>query len=305
MALITFSAAAQRKMSTDDYINLYKEVAVRHMKQYGIPASIKLAQGIIESGNGGSRLAVQANNHFGIKCKTGWKGATISHDDDDKGECFRKYRSAEESYTDHSVFLSTTPRYALLFELSPTDYEGWARGLKACGYATNPQYAEILIRVIEDYNLHVFDAGEKTAGGSSSRPTGILDSDLKKTQKDQAVVPKASAAVRDRGVNNGVGYVTVREGDTFKALAREAGLTPRKLMTFNDLPSQRLPEPGGILYVQSKQKRSSVNSMHYVKAGETIYSIAQKEAVTVKALKKMNPQLNAAPPYVGQEIRLR
>ncbi len=151
------SAHAQYKMSTREYVSTYKNMAIQEMKQFGIPASITLAQGLLESGNGGSTLAVKGNNHFGIKCRGDWDGRKIYHDDDEKGECFRRYRNAEHSYRDHSKFLRESKRYASLFELQPTDYRGWAYGLKAAGYATNPRYAELLISLIEKNDLHKYD----------------------------------------------------------------------------------------------------------------------------------------------------
>ncbi len=158
--LIPLSVFAQSKMSPEEYIYMYKDLAISEMQISGIPASITLAQGMFESGYGGSRLAVKANNHFGIKCGGDWRGATISHDDDAKGECFRKYRTVEESYSDHSKFLTGRDRYASLFDLKITDYKGWAKGLKSAGYATNPNYANMLIDIIERYNLQKFDSGK-------------------------------------------------------------------------------------------------------------------------------------------------
>ena len=150
---------AQHKISVEDYILNYKDVAIDKMRVYGIPASITLAQGILESGSGNSELARKANNHFGIKCHKDWKGKTFHMDDDAKNECFRKYKSPDESYRDHSLFLTTRDRYADLFELDITDYRGWARGLKKAGYATNPKYPQLLIKIIEENRLYEFDIG--------------------------------------------------------------------------------------------------------------------------------------------------
>ena len=136
-----------------NYIETYKEIAINKMVEYRIPASITLAQGIFESACGTSRLATEANNHFGIKCHKEWEGDTIKHNDDELQECFRKYLKPEESYNDHSLFLISRPRYAKLFTLDVMDYPGWARGLKTAGYATNPQYADKLISLIERFDL--------------------------------------------------------------------------------------------------------------------------------------------------------
>ena len=156
---IHLSVFSQNKISREEYISMYSHIAVNNMKQFGVPASITLAQAMLESDNGNSTLAVKANNHFGIKCHKDWTGATIYHDDDRKGECFRKYKNPEQSFNDHSLFLRGGKRYAFLFDLTPTDYKAWAHGLKKAGYATNPKYAELLIKIIEDNELYRFDQG--------------------------------------------------------------------------------------------------------------------------------------------------
>ena len=159
LSVVLLSAVAQNssvKERTEAYINNYKDLAIQEMLRTGVPASIKLAQGILESQFGESILAKNANNHFGIKCKTEWTGDKIYQDDDARGECFRVYKSAEESYRDHSDFLKTRPHYSFLFKLEPTDITGWAYGLKRAGYATNKTYPERLLRVIEDYQLHQY-----------------------------------------------------------------------------------------------------------------------------------------------------
>ena len=154
--LFVVSADAQKRLTPHDYIDMWGEVAVGQMVTHHIPASITLAQGILESGNGNSDLAARSNNHFGIKCHSDWDGRRTYHDDDEKGECFRVYKNAAESFDDHSAFLKRS-RYAELFELDITDYKGWARGLKKCGYATNPKYAGLLIDLVERYELQRFD----------------------------------------------------------------------------------------------------------------------------------------------------
>jgi len=155
-----FLAVSQSK--TEAYIEKYSQIAVDEMNMYNIPASITLAQGILESGNGESRLAVDGKNHFGIKCHSNWNGKTIIEDDDEKGECFRKYNRVSDSYRDHSLFLNERGRYAFLFEYNKTDYKKWAKGLKKAGYATNPKYPTLLINLIEKYDLSRFDKGTKS-----------------------------------------------------------------------------------------------------------------------------------------------
>src|SRR5215208_705636 len=144
---------AQSPETIKKYIATYKDIAIEEMQRTGVPASITLAQGIHETGAGTSDLVVRSNNHFGIKCKTEWTGAVVYHDDDARGECFRKYDDPIDSYRDHSDFLKNRPYYTSLFKLDPTDYTAWASGLKKAGYATNPKYEQILIKLIEDYDL--------------------------------------------------------------------------------------------------------------------------------------------------------
>ena len=160
-SVMALSANAQDRLTRQEYIQKYKALAIEEMEIYGIPASITMAQALLESDDGNGRLAREANNHFGIKCKSSWTGMTISHDDDAKGECFRKYATVEDSYTDHSEFLDKSARYQDLFKLDPLDYKGWAYGLKQAGYATNPAYAELLIKIIEDNQLYHLDRGEE------------------------------------------------------------------------------------------------------------------------------------------------
>ena len=154
------SVVAKSQNKTEVYISNFKDIAIAEMNQFGIPASITLAQGILESGNGESRLATEGKNHFGIKCHDNWNGETIIEDDDEKGECFRKYSKVADSYRDHSLFLTERERYSSLFDLSPTNYKAWAKGLKKAGYATNPKYPSLLIDLIEKYDLSRFDKGD-------------------------------------------------------------------------------------------------------------------------------------------------
>jgi len=168
-----FPGFSQKKITVEEYIDKYQDLAISEMKKHRIPASIKMAQAILESGSGNSELAVKANNHFGIKCHKGWTGKTYHKDDDEKDECFRKYKSPEDSYRDHSHFLTSRDRYKSLFDLEITDYKGWAYGLKQAGYATNPRYPELLIRIIEVNGLTRLDAGRRLpVGGRQSAVSG-------------------------------------------------------------------------------------------------------------------------------------
>ncbi|MEG2036317.1 MAG: glucosaminidase domain-containing protein [Mucinivorans sp.] len=274
-------AWAQHPMATSEYISTYCSVAIEQMRKYKIPASITLAQGLLESGSGGSRLAVKANNHFGIKCGSRWSGPTLSHDDDAQGECFRSYRSAEESYVDHSVFLTSNQRYAPLFQLDMLDYRAWAYGLKKAGYATSPTYAQSLIKLIEDNNLYKFD---RTSISSSHSHKGKL--------------------ALQKGRVNGVRYVVSGEGDNLESVARGAGISLKKLMVYNDLNQNITLTPGTALYVKAKKKRSANSSFHVVESGQTLHSIAQQYGVKLYSLQRMNPKAQFTP-TVGSSLRLR
>ena len=274
-----FSMMAQN----DDYIayiDLYKDIAIEQMRKYRIPASITLAQGLLESGAGKSELARKSNNHFGIKCHE-WDGKRTYHDDDEKGECFRVYRNVKDSYEDHSIFLATGSRYAFLFKFSETDYENWARGLKRAGYATSPTYADKLIEIIERYNLNRFDHAQ----GSKSRYLG----------------PHTPYIAND------IVYVVARQGDTMLAIAEEFGISKRKLISYNDLYRGYVPVKGDIIYLARKHRKAQKPyTQHVVTDGESMYMISQKYAVRLNRLYKMN---DATPdtyaPMVGDVVKLR
>lgn len=293
----TLTCLGQYKMSTDVYVDKYKDLAIQQMKLYGIPASITLAQGLLESGNGGSRLATQANNHFGIKCKSTWTGPKIYHDDDSKGECFRKYHTVEESYRDHSLFLKGSSRYAALFELKITDYKGWAHGLKEAGYATNPKYATLLINLIENNNLYQFDRHSGNSG-DSGKIQGV-------NLKNEGIARRPDRNGRQWGYNNGVRYIVARKGDTFETIIRESGLSMDKILKYNDLIHPIDLSDGLAFYTHKKKNSSALTSVHTVARGETTHSISQKYAITIKALHRMNPTLKRSSPMVGQRLRLR
>ena len=212
VALGTASAQLKKNKAYIDYFNQWAEVAMQQMIQYRIPASITLAQGVLESGAGKSELALRANNHFGIKCN-GWTGRRSYHDDDERGECFRAYDNAYQSYVDHSVFLSTSQRYRRLFDLKRTDYKGWAKGLKACGYATSPTYATKLIEIIETYQLHQYDTGKEF------------------TNRENILMQQGD--VRHIYTFNKNYYIRARRGDTFRRIADDMDISYRKLASGN------------------------------------------------------------------------
>ena len=292
LSLVTCVAQIRWNQTYQQYIDQYKDVAIEQMKHYGIPASITLAQGIFESGAGRSELAVKANNHFGIKCN-GWTGRKSYHDDDVRGECFRAYDNAYESFEDHSKFLSSRQRYSSLFNLKKDDYKGWARGLKAAGYATNPQYADRLIEIIQLYKLYEYD---KAKG---------YDKFLSEHAKDNSLNGQPLHSIK---VFNKNYYLIARRGDTFKSIADEIGISYRKIAKYNERDKRDQLEEGEIIWLKKKQTKAPKDykgRLHYVRNGESMYSIAQKYGIRLKNLYKMN---HLTPDYqirIGDALRLR
>jgi hypothetical protein len=299
--------------SSELYIRTFRDLAIREMKRTGIPASITLAQGMIESGNGRGRVAMEANNHFGIKCHDDWTGPTIRHNDDRRNECFRKYRQAEESFRDHSDFLRKEIRYRSLFDLGPTDYKGWARGLKRAGYATNPDYANLLIRKIEEYNLDQYDKGgvnnenkvkEKPSAADRKADTTAVKAQAQYKQTDQGVVYKTlPERIKE---NNRIQYIIVNERDTKKSLEDEFQLLSWELQKYNELPAGFTMTPGQKLYIQPKRDRADVGyDYHVAKDGETMYAISQIYGIKLTKLYLMNRMSAGDEPAAGQKIWLR
>ena len=275
-----------------DYINRYKGMAVDQMIRYKIPASITLAQGLLESGAGRSVLARKSNNHFGIKCH-GWRGRKVYHDDDAKGECFRAYKKVDDSYEDHSKFLKNGPRYAFLFKLKITDYKGWAKGLKKAGYATDRSYANRLITIIEDYDLYKYDTK-----GMSKREARRWEKLIKK--KPWLVNPHPVY------IANGLAYVVAREGDNFRLLGGEFDISWKKLVSYNDLHKDYTLEPGDIIYLKKKNKKAMKPYTYYiVKDGDSMHSISQMYGIRLKNLYKLNDKDGEYIPEVGDRIWLR
>ena len=290
-SLFTSNAQISWNQTYQQYINQYKDIAIEQMQRYHIPASITLAQGLYESGAGRSELARKGNNHFGIKCN-GWSGRRIYHDDDELNECFRSYDNAYESYEDHSKFLTGSQRYRSLFQLKITDYKGWAKGLKAAGYATNPQYAQKLIDLIQLYKLYRFDS--------------VKDYDKFMAEHTKSSVDGASQHVIKFFNKNY--YVIVRRGDSFKSIADEIDISYRKLAKYNERDKRDALEEGEIIWLKKKQTKAPKDykgRLHYVRNGESMYSIAQKYGIRLKNLYKMN---HLSPDYqikVGDTLRLR
>ena len=320
ITVVFFSAGclyAQDRLTRQQYIEKYITIAIEEMEIYGIPASITMAQGLFESDNGNSRLAREANNHFGIKCKAEWTGPTIAHDDDAVDECFRAYASAEESFRDHSEFIDKGVRYQDLFKLEPTDYKGWAEGLKAAGYATNPLYATQLIKIIEDNQLHLLDQGnapmmavvEETTiiGVVPVAPEVVARPGTGTVDVDNYVVSTEAAGPNYHTVysNNGSRFVVVREGDNYGSIAAEFRMKINKIMKLNDLPAGAPLNTGDMVYIKAKNKRSENGKLiHIAKDGETMHSISQMYGIKLKNLYNINRRPKDSPVKAGQQIRL-
>jgi LysM repeat protein len=282
---------AEYKLSPLEYVEKYKDEAVKEMLMHGVPASITLAQGMLESGNGNSPLAVYANNHFGIKCHRGWEGLTFIQDDDTKNECFRKYASVQDSYSDHSAFLSGRSRYASLFDLKKTDYKGWAKGLKKAGYATNPKYPQLLIGIIEKHVLFEYDRVKEMP---SIRP------------EPQEFANRPLLKGRKVLIHNGVKYILVKQGDTYFKIANNLEMMLWQVYKYNDLRKNDKLKSGQVIYLQPKRTKAQRGYNHHiVKRGETMYSISQKYAIRLKSLYKKNRMAPNIPPKPGQKLWLR
>ena len=294
LLLTAVSASAQMTWNAryQQYIDQYKDMAIEQMKRWKIPASITLAQGLFESGAGQSDLARYSNNHFGIKCH-GWKGRTVHKDDDARNECFRAYDSAFDSFEDHSRFLATGRRYRDLFSLDITDYKGWARGLKAAGYATNPQYANRLIDLIQLYKLYKYD----TAKG--------YDKFMIERAKDNSVNGQPLHPIKMYNDNY---FLYARRGDTFRSIGKEIGISYKKIARYNERDRDDRLVEGEIIWLKKKQKHAPKDykgRLHYVRPGESMYSIAQKYGIRLESLYKMN---RLSPDYdirVGDGLKLR
>ncbi len=278
-----------------NYIEEYKDLAIDQMKRHHIPASITLAQGLLESGAGRSRLVREANNHFGIKAIGGWDGPYILADDDAPNERFRKYRNAKESYEDHSEFLKR-PRYSSLFELKMTDYKGWAKGLKRCGYATSPTYASALINLIEMYDLTQFDTKK---GRRSKKVEEIVK---------EGAIPSAFYADHVVYRNNDNYYIVVQSGDNLATIAEETGVSVRRLLRYNELPGDHVPTVGDILYLKRKRRKADKQFKrrpHTVQVGESMHSIAQRYGIRLESLYKMNDLDEEYGARPGDQLRVR
>ncbi len=312
-ALLPLSLFAQR-ITPEEYIQTYKDIAIREMKTHKIPASITLAQGLLESGAGNSALAREAKNHFGIKCHKGWEGDTYYMDDDEKNECFRKYKNPEESFKDHSEFLCGRSRYAALFDLDITDYEGWAKGLKAAGYATNPKYAQLLIDRINLYELTQYD--QIALGLLKESEVEPVDPEvveeyfeLAYAPEDKSVFPLADMTPDGRFIyeNNKVRFVFAKEGETPEKLAEVFGIKFKRFCEYNCLkhPEEVIFHSGDVVYLSKLRNRNWKAKPYTVQEGETLRDVALRFAVKPKMIQTLNGIKEGERLYKGQVIRLR
>ncbi len=308
---------AQQSELVKNYISRYKDLAIEEMQRTGVPASIKLAQGIIETMAGTSDLVLRSNNHFGIKCKSTWTGPSVKHNDDAKGECFRKYPSPEDSYRDHSDFLKNNQRYAFLFSLDPTDYEGWAWGLKKAGYATNPRYATSLIKAIEDYELQQYSL--IALGKMPDKQTDITGTTIANENKPVTIVTDAITPLQKEIVNkpeselkypkgvfkiNETKVVYVPKGTSYLALAKEYDVDLAKIFEFNDLPRSEETDKDRLIYLQRKRK-TGLSEYHIVQPGESLHDIAQAQAIRLESLLELNWLKKGEIPAAGEQLSLQ
>jgi hypothetical protein len=324
-------APAQVSVNGVNYVNAYKALAMAEEQRSGVPASITLAQGLHESEAGTSELVRNSNNHFGIKCKEDWKGPVFYHDDDSRQECFRSYATAADSYRDHSDFLKRSLRYAFLFQLDPTDYEGWAYGLKNAGYATNIRYSQILIKLIRDYNLQQYTliaVGKKQAadevvlsvpgggvvgaGGAATGGAGSTGGVAVRADSGTAGIAKADAAIAGPEVPypdgefviNRTRVVYVQAGVSLLSIANRYAIPLGRLMEFNEMKEEDVLVRGQLIFLQRKRRTGSIE-YHVVREGEGIYEIAQAEGVRLQDLLEMNQLTLGEQPAVGERIYLQ
>ena len=300
-------AQDEPRLTAEQYIAQFKDAAISDMQKSGVPASITMAQGMFESDYGNSALASIAKNHFGVKCHKDWGGDTYYMDDDAPNECFRKYNSVEESYDDHSNFLRTRDRYKFLFDLSISDYKGWAKGLKQAGYATNPAYADKLIEIIERYNLQALDEG--------GTPQPIADVKVEKNKEKKNVVNEDNKPIRVKvtprvkvlnglATINNVPFVYVEKSDSYLKIAKQYKLELWQILEYNEAEKNDILHIGDIVFLNPKKGRAEVET-HTVKEGETMYDIAQAYGVRQKKIYQMNNIVPGTALTAGQDLKMR
>ncbi len=321
--LAAFTSSAQQSELVKSYISQFKDLAIAEMQRTGVPAAIKLAQGINETMAGTSDLVMRSNNHFGIKCKTTWTGESVKHNDDARGECFRKYTSPEDSFRDHSDFLKVNQRYAFLFDLDPTDYSAWAWGLKKAGYATNPRYANALIKTIEDYGLQHYSfvalgkirdkaydpdsyreantenpAGENKTGSTTAEEVKAAVNTEPVVAGKKPEYPKGEFRINETKV------LYVPKGTPYLVIAKEYGVDLSKIFEFNDMPLAEEVDKDRLIYLQRKRKTGN-NDFHIVQPGETLHDIAQQQAIRLESLVELNWLNPGEIPAIGEQLSLK
>lgn len=311
---VTGSAFSQSRMTADEYIRQYKDAAIQDMKKTGVPASITLAQGMFESDYGNSPLAKEANNHFGIKCHKEWDGPVYHQDDDAKDECFRKYEKVQHSYDDHSEFLRSRERYSSLFQLDIADYKGWAHGLKKAGYATNPQYANRIIDIIERYNLNDLDKGidpvpapvYANAGQQPPVASPKKDkSEIKENESTSVSAVKINLPVlTSENTINEVPFVRAKKGDSWLKIATDNQLELWEILEYNDVDKNKILKENDIVYLRPKKARCE-QTFHIVQRGETLHQISQLYGVRVSKLYARNHLHAGAEPATGSKVYLK
>lgn len=310
LLLSVVSGYSQKKEDIVNYINTFKDLAISEMKRTGVPASIKLAQGIHETSAGTSELVLKSNNHFGIKCKTGWSGEKVYHDDDASGECFRSYPKAEDSYKDHSDFLRAGARYAFLFQLDPTDYEGWAYGLKKAGYATNIKYSQILIRLIKENNLDQYTqiALGKMNPADAVPPAVINQGTIGSTESPYSgqviAMPAPSYPTTEFQINK-TKVIFVKAGTSWLSIASKYDVPLNRLLDFNDLKTETtITQPGQLVFLERKRKEGAAE-FHTVENGERLYDICQKTGIRMENLLAFNQLYEGMQPAPGERLSLQ
>ena len=304
LALAQSLCAQQLSAKYLGYIDKYHEIAVKHQQEYGIPASITLAQGLLESRAGQSYLATRGNNHFGIKCHNNWHGESVQYDDTLKHMCYRQYGKAEDSFLDHAKFLKGR-RYSKLYELDVTDYRSWAKGLKDCGYAEDPDYPAKLVGIIEQYNLFEYDSNQpRLARREELEPDESIGHDPRETL-DEGIL-RSMAEMHNIHRRWDVNFVIAREGDTYEAIAAEFDLHPRKIAEYNDAQGRNVTlSEGDRVYIEPKCRKAVPGYETYVvKRGETLWEVSQKLSLRLKDLMKRN-KLQSEDVTPGQELKLR
>jgi LysM repeat protein len=285
--LVAWKGFAQQQPIILAYIDNYKELAIAEMQRTGVPASITLAQGIHETMAGTSDLVQASNNHFGIKCKTGWSGPSVRHDDDERAECFRKYDTAEDSYKDHSDFLKNNQRYSFLFSIDPMDFEAWAKGLKTAGYATSPVYSQVLIKLIRDYKLqqYTYQALGLEYDSVAANQEFVTDS-----LENVADAPEKNISNGSAGkvhFINGVKAVYVPAGTPYLAVAEKNKISVAHLFEYNEMKASIAAKSNQYVFIQRKHK-AGPTAYYVVKKGETLWDIAQKNGIKLSSLASLN-----------------